>query len=139
MSAGLSEYTTLQLLDELKRRFKVDNPVERKPQPKPEYVCITGVIEQILNTKDAFCRWKYVVRFTQEDAVKHDFAEALGAELTRVITRYPGRFRRDNAPKIGDKVVIRDRLTKSKPRLTLATARIYEIATSKTTNENENS
>lgn len=127
MSADLSEYSTLQLLDELKRRFKVENPVERKPTPKPEYICVIGEIVQIRNTKDAFCRWSYVVRFSQEDADRYGFAATLEADLTRIISRYPGKFRRDNAPQVGDKVVIRDRLTKSKPRFTPATARIYEI------------
>lgn len=132
MGAQLSEYTTLQLLDELKRRFKADNPVERKPRPKPEYVCLIGEIMQIRNTRDAFCRWSYVVKFSQEDVDLYGIASSLDPELSRAITRYPGKFRRDNAPKVGDKVIIRDRLTKSKPRFTPATARIYEIVSPET-------
>ena len=127
MRADLSEYTTLQLLDELKRRFKVDNPVKRKPQPKPEYICVIAEVIQIRNTKDAFCRWIYVVRFSKEDVERYGLASSVDSEYSRNITRYPGMFRRDNAPKVGDMVIIRDRLTKSKPCFTPATARIYKV------------
>lgn len=120
----LKDYTTIQLLDELKRRFKIENPTERKAPAKPEYAIIKGTIVRVAKPREAFSSWVFFVRFDEEDAKK--FNQPVDNDGVKVAL-YPGKFKKDYAPKEGDRVIVRDRLTKASPKFVLISSRIMEI------------
>ena len=124
----LKDYTNAQLLDELRRRLKVENPTERRTPAKPEYAILKGTVVRIANTNKAFTHWVFFVRFDEEDRVKFNLLDQqfLSDEGVRV-SLYPGKFKKDNPPKVGDRVLIRDRITKCSPKFVLSTSRIIEV------------
>lgn len=123
----LKDYTTIQLLDELRRRAK-EAPTERKAPAKPEYAILKGTVIRVANTTRAFTHWVFFVKFDEEDAQKFNLLDQqlLKAEGVKV-SLYPGKFRKDNSPKVGDKVIVRDRITKASPKFVLSTSRIMEV------------
>ena len=120
----LQDYTTLQLLNELKRRFKAENPTERKAPAKPEYAIAKGTIARIANTDKAFTHWVFYVHFDETDVEAHSLPVAANGIK---VSLYPGKFRKDNPPKVGDRVIIRCRITKTSPKFNLYKARIMEV------------
>lgn len=123
----LKDYTTIQLLDELKRRFREQNPIERKIS-KPEYAVLKAKVVRITGTDRAFTHWSFFVKFDEEDVEKFNSVDQAPFSPVGIrVPLYSGKFKKDNPPKIGDVVIVRDRLTKASPKFTLSSSRIMEV------------
>lgn len=96
MKKELREFTSEELLGEIRRRLA--NP-EVEPK-KAEYASVVGVVKK--HNSQPLCRRYYQVTYTHKGAKKEGTFRMLG-----------GVFRLGTAPDVGDKVVLRTRLTKS--------------------------
>lgn len=118
----LEDYTTEQLRAELARRNKLARENARKEGAnKPKYIVTDGVVKRVLNDKGPFYRKKWEVEVSEEFANEHGIKQVLTYALLG------GAFTKDTAPKVGDKVVLRCRLTKARPRFTQSQVRITDI------------
>lgn len=118
----LEDYTTEQLRAELARRNKLARENARKEGAnKPKYIVTDGVVKRVLNDKGPFYHKKWEVEVSEEFANEHGIKQVLTYALLG------GAFTKDTAPKVGDKVVLRCRLTKARPRFTQGQARITDI------------
>ena len=126
----LKDYTTIELLDELRRRAK-----EAPRQPiVPEYEYVTGKVISIINSDKGFTRWRYVVEISDEDVKKHSCFNSMPKWRFEL---YSGKFKKDTAPKVGDIVRIRCRITKALPKFTVGCAKIWEIANGEVSQGND--
>lgn len=118
----LEDYSTEALREELKRRANLARANARKDgSNKPVYVTTEGVVKKVLNDKGPFSHKKWLVEVSEEFAKENQIQR----ELTYALMG--GAFTKDTAPKAGDKVVLRCRLTKARPRFTQGQARITDI------------
>lgn len=118
----LEDYTTDQLRAELARRNKLAREAARKnSENKPKYITIDGIVKRVLNDKGPFSRKKWEVEIPEDFANEHKIKQVLTYGLLG------GAFTKDTAPKVGDKVILRCRLTKACPRFTQGQARIISI------------
>lgn len=118
----LEDYTTEQLREELKRRAKIARENARKEgSNKPAYAFVSGVVKRVENPDGSFSRRKWHIEVSKEFAAEHS--------IPQVYTYYllGGAFTKDTAPKEGDKVRLKCRLTKALPKFTLTRARVIEI------------
>jgi len=123
----LRNFTDEELRQELKRRS-----AERRKNQKHEikYIEFDATIKSIDNVKyynpdgsinyKPFVFWKYEV-----DNCSYEFAR-INKHINEFYTKQ-GCFKRDNAPKIGDKVKLRYRRTKGGEIFDLCKAKIVEI------------
>lgn len=118
----LEDYTTEQLREELKRRAKIARENARKEgSNKPAYVFISGVVKRVENPDGPFSRRKWHIEVSKEFAAEHSIPQVYPYYLLG------GAFTKDTAPKEGDKVRLKCRLTKALPKFTLTRARVIEI------------
>lgn len=118
----LEDYSTEALREELKRRANLARANARKDgSNKPVYVTTEGVVKKVLNDKGPFSHKKWLVEVSEEFAEENQIQR----ELTYALMG--GAFTKDTAPKAGDKVVLRCRLSKARPRFTQGQARITDI------------
>lgn len=93
MKKELHEFTVDELLGELRRRM-----TETKPH-KVEYASVQGIV---LEASDSpLCRRVYKVEYEKDSKKEVGLFRLIG-----------GKFRVDTAPDVGDRVVLRHRLTK---------------------------
>lgn len=123
----LKNFTDEELRQELKRRS-----AERRKNQKHEikYIEFDAIIKSIDNIQSysfngnvkykPFVFWKY-----QVDNCSYEFAR-VNNHINEFYTKQ-GCFKRDNAPKIGDKVKLRYRRTKGHEVFDLKKAKIVEI------------
>lgn len=118
----LEDYSTEALREELKRRANLARANARKDgSNKPVYVTTEGVVKKVFHDKGPFSHKKWLVEVSEEFAKENQIQR----ELTYALMG--GAFTKDTAPKAGDKVVLRCRLTKARPRFTQGQARITDI------------
>lgn len=118
----LEDYSTEALREELKRRANLARANARKDgSNKPVYVTTEGVVKKVLNDKGPFSHKKWLVEVSEEFAEENQIQR----ELTYALLG--GAFTKDTAPKVGDKVVLRCRLTRARPKFTQGRARITDI------------
>lgn len=118
----LEDYSTEALREELKRRANLARANARKDgSNKPVYVTTEGIVKKVLNDKGPFSRKKWLVEVSEEFAEENQIQR----ELTYALLG--GAFTKDTAPKAGDKVVLRCRLTKARTKFTQSQARITDI------------
>lgn len=123
----LKNFTDEELRQELKRRS-----AERRKNQKHEikYIEFDAIVKRIYNvqycssngsiTYKPFVSWKY-----QVDNCSYEFAR-VNKHINEFYLK-KGCFKRDNAPKIGDKVKLRYRRTKGYEGFDLYKAKIVEI------------
>mgnify|MGYP006988890549 CR=1 FL=1 len=118
----LEDYSTDQLREELKRRAYLARAAARQAgSNKPTYVTTEGIVKKILLQQGPFCHKKWVVEVSEEFAKENQIQR----ELTYALRG--GAFTKDTAPKVGDKVVLRCRITKRRTRFNQGDARITDI------------
>lgn len=118
----LEDYSTDQLREELKRRACLARAAARQAgSNKPTYVTTEGIVKEILFNNGPFCHKKWVVEVSEEFAKENHIQR----ELTYALMG--GAFTKDTAPKVGDKVVLRCRITKQRTRFNQGDARIIGI------------
>lgn len=123
----LKNFTDEELRQELKRRS-----AERRKNQKHEikYIEFDAIIKSIDNVKyynpDGSIQYKpFVFLKYQVDNCSYEFAR-VNKHINEFCLKQ-GCFKRDNAPKIGDKVKLRYRRTKGKEIFDLRKAKIVEI------------
>lgn len=108
---SLDRYTTDELIDELKKR-DVDVIIANR---NVEFHYATGVvISKILG---------YKILIDEEDALKYGISRKCDSEI-KIMT---GVFNSRNRPKVGDRVRMKCRKTKSCPKFNPYNARIFEV------------
>jgi hypothetical protein len=105
---GLQNYTTEELKAEIKRRQRGERI--NRPRQKIEYTYASATI--INMTNDTLIRRYYEVIIDEEDIRKYQISIYKKKFKVRVDMRL---FKANNAPMIGDKVLIRSRRTKKAP------------------------
>lgn len=123
----LKNYTDDELRDELKRRVK-----ERRKNQKYEitYVEFEATIESVDNTLGYKCNGdtKYIPFYFWKYRIKDCSLEFANGYPWNYYNNKQGAFKRDNSPKIGDRVRLRYRKTKCGNEVfCLQKAKIVEI------------
>lgn len=112
----LAKFTTDELLDEIKRRLKGTGLKVQSLDNEAKYEYVTGVVISSFND-----RYKVKVDEEYSGIISNDAPSSYGVKpLT-------GAFGSKSVPRVGDRVRLKCRITKSCPKFSMFYARITEV------------
>lgn len=107
----LKDYTTDELKAEIKRRVAEERAQRRRETPyRAQYAYVTGTISDV--SDDPFYRRRYELRIDDADIEKCNLRWRYRCHDIKLDSK---RFRKENAPQIGDKVKVKSRISKQYP------------------------
>lgn len=114
----LQDFTTDELRAELKRRAtEARKAANANRDRNPKYLYADGTVIKVYDTSCGknrpFSEWQFKVRIDEEYVVKYGI-QSWGKERDLDVNR--AKFKKHNAPKVGDRVRLKCRVTKGSPR-----------------------
>lgn len=116
--ANLQDFTTDELRAELKRRAtEARKAANANRDRKAKYLYAEGTVTNVHNTSSGrrlpFADWSFKVHIDDEYATKHNIKSW---DIERYLSVNRANIKKSNAPKEGDRVRLKCRVTKDSPR-----------------------